>query len=210
MASEVGTRPRTTGGAASRLHRAGGDRSAPRPRSRRASARPAPATRWRCRGPAPRCAPRPGRGRAGRPELFDLVERIRRRHDPAPGRWAIRRIGSAWTKIWPAWTGAAMEAVISAFALYFQLVNLAEALAARSGASAPRACRSRRGPGRLDRRGDRAAAGLGRTDADLDARSGRLRVTPVLTAHPTEARRRTILVALRRCGDLSAGWTTRD
>jgi phosphoenolpyruvate carboxylase len=38
----------------------------------------------------------------------------------------------------------------------------------------------------------------GRTDAELDAAFDRLRITPVLTAHPTEARRRTTLVALRR------------
>ena len=97
-----------------------------------------------------------------------------------------------------------MEAVISAFALYFQLVNLAEA----------------RGRVRALRRRERAARdgvlddsigeaigrlrALGRTDADLDAQVGALAVTPVLTAHPTEARRRTILVALRRCGDLLA------
>ena len=42
----------------------------------------------------------------------------------------------------------------------------------------------------------------GRSDADLDAALASLRITPVLTAHPTEARRRTTLVALRRCAVL--------
>ena len=42
----------------------------------------------------------------------------------------------------------------------------------------------------------------GRTDAEIDDLLGRMSVSLVLTAHPTEARRRTALVALRRCAAL--------
>ena len=49
----------------------------------------------------------------------------------------------------------------------------------------------------------------GRDDADLDAILAELRISPVLTAHPTEARRRTTLIALRRCAVLLSGSTTR-
>jgi phosphoenolpyruvate carboxylase len=94
------------------------------------------------------------------------------------------------------------EAVITAFSLYFQLVNLAEARArVRTLRKRERAARD----GLLDDSVAEAVARLrraGRSDADLDAIFARLRITPVLTAHPTEARRRTTLVALRRCAVL--------
>ena len=137
------------------------------------------------------------------PELFALVERIRKRtialrraDDPIERERLDEELGGLDL-------GAA-EAVISAFALYFGLVNLAEA----------------RGRVRTLRRRERAArdgvlpdsvadaiAGLrrlGRSDEELDALVARLEVSPVLTAHPTEARRRTTLVALRRCAILLA------
>lgn len=94
------------------------------------------------------------------------------------------------------------EAVITAFSLYFQLVNLAEARArVRTLRRRERAARD----GLLDDSVAEAVARLrraGRSDADLDAIFARLRISPVLTAHPTEARRRTTLVALRRCAVL--------
>ena len=96
------------------------------------------------------------------------------------------------------------EAVVSAFSLYFQLVNLAEA---RGRVRALRR-RERSAPhGLLD---DSIAEAIdrlrraGRDDADLDAILDGLRITLVLTAHPTEARRRTALIALRRCAVLLA------
>ena len=135
------------------------------------------------------------------PELFALVERIRRRtialrRDDDPQERArlddeLRALdlGSA-------------EAVIGAFALYFGLVNLAEARArVRALRRRERAARD----GVLD---DSVADAvrhlrkLGRTDHELDVLVERLTVSPVLTAHPTEARRRTTLLALRRCGAL--------
>jgi phosphoenolpyruvate carboxylase len=135
------------------------------------------------------------------PELFALVERVRRR------TIALRRDDDPVerAKLDDDLRGldlGAAEAVIGAFALYFGLVNLAEA----------------RGRVRALRRRERAARDgvlddsvadairrlrrVGRSETDLDAAVAGLAVSPVLTAHPTEARRRTTLVALRRCGSL--------
>ena len=135
------------------------------------------------------------------PELFALVERIRTR------TIALRRDEDAAERarldddLRGLDLGAA-EAVIGAFALYFGLVNLAEAHGrVRALRRRERAARD----GILDDSiGDavRRLRRLGRTDRDLDALLERLAVSPVLTAHPTEARRRTTLVALRRCGAL--------
>jgi phosphoenolpyruvate carboxylase len=135
------------------------------------------------------------------PELFALVERIRKRtialrrdDDPVERarldeELAALDLGSA-------------EAVIGAFALYFGLVNLAEARGrVRALRRRERAARD----GVIDHSVADAIAGLRRlerTDAELDALVGRLEVQPVLTAHPTEARRRTTLLALRRCAVL--------
>jgi len=137
------------------------------------------------------------------PELFATVERIRlrtialRRDDDPQERARLDEDLRALD------LGAA-EAVIGAFAIYFGLVNLAEARGrVRALRRRERAARD----GVLDDSVADAIAGLrrlGRTDAELDALVGRLVVAPVFTAHPTEARRRTTLVALRRCAILLA------
>ena len=133
--------------------------------------------------------------------IFDLVERLRLaaiafRKDDDP---AVR--GRLEAEL-DALELADAEAVITAFSLYFQLVNLAEARArVRALRRRERAARD----GVLDDSVAEAIARLrraGRTEEDLDAIFERLSITPVLTAHPTEARRRTILVALRRCAAL--------
>ena len=137
------------------------------------------------------------------PELFATVERIRRRtialrRDDDPGERARLDEDLRALDLGDA------EAVIGAFALYFGLVNLAEARGrVRALRRRERAARD----GVLDDSIADAVADLrrlGRTDAELDALVGRLAVGPVFTAHPTEARRRTTLVALRRCAILLA------
>ena len=131
-------------------------------------------------------------------EVFDLVERVRRRaialrqdDDPDERRRLDDDLGGLDL--------ATAEAVITAFALYFQLVNLAEARGrVRALRRRERAARD----GVLDDSAAEAVARLrkaGRSDAELDALVGELSISLVLTAHPTEARRRTALVALRRC-----------
>ena len=136
-------------------------------------------------------------------DLLELVERIRRR------TIALRRADDPTARVALAAELASLpqgveESVIRAFGLYFQLVNLAE---------------ERHRVRTLGRR-ERAARGLpiedsvgeavlriarGRRGRDEAARLfERIRVSPVLTAHPTEARRRTLLVALRRCARLLA------
>ena len=132
------------------------------------------------------------------PELFALVERIRRR------TIALRRDDDPLERArldeeLAALDLGASEAVIGAFGLYFRLINLAEA---RGRVRALRRRERSARDGVLEDSVADAVAGLrrlGRSDAELDAFIGRLAVTPVLTAHPTEARRRTTLVALGRC-----------
>ena len=133
--------------------------------------------------------------------IYDLVERLRTaaidfRHDEQPEVRARLEAELDALELEDA------ESVITAFSLYFQLVNLAEARArVRALRRRERAARD----GLLDDSVAEAVARLrrrDRTDADLDAIFERLRITPVLTAHPTEARRRTTLVALRRCAVL--------
>jgi phosphoenolpyruvate carboxylase len=135
------------------------------------------------------------------PELFEWVERIRRRtitlrRDDDPAERARLDADMKELDINDA------EAVIGAFALYFGLVNLAEAH------GRVRALRRRERVARDgvldDSVGDavRQLRRLGRTDRELDSAIAGLAVTLVLTAHPTEARRRTTLLALRRCGAL--------
>jgi phosphoenolpyruvate carboxylase len=132
---------------------------------------------------------------AGR-DLLDLVERIRRaairlrRDDDATDRDALA------TELAGLDVERA-EVVIRAFSLYFRLVNLAEER------DRVRAARRRERSGRDRPEQDSIVGTLadlraGRAPGELDEVLGRLRISPVLTAHPTEARRRTLLLALRR------------
>ena len=136
------------------------------------------------------------------PELFALVERIRRRTialrrgdpdlvlEPDIER---QRLGAEIASL----DVAHAASVARAFTLYFQLVNLAEE---RQRIRVLRT-RARKAKGRpIDESIGEAVATLS-AGMDRDAVEARLRgvtVHPVLTAHPTEARRRTLLVALRR------------
>src|SRR5207344_3029736 len=117
------------------------------------------------------------------PELFALVERIRRR------TIALRRDDDPLERArldeeLAALDLGAAEAVIGAFGLYFRLINLAEARGrVRALRRRERAARD----GVLDDSVADAVAGLrrlGRTDADLDGLVARLVVAPVFTAHP--------------------------
>lgn len=152
------------------------------------------------------------------PELFALVERIRRRtialrrgrravlveHDVERERLTAEIAGLDLTHA---------AAVAKAFTLYFQLVNLAEERA-RIRTLHTRARQAGGGP--IDDSIGEAVARLSATRdaAGVEAVIGRVVVHPVLTAHPTEARRRTLLVALRRIrrllDSLDAPLTTPD
>lgn len=83
------------------------------------------------------------------------------------------------------------EQVARAFTVYFQLANLAEER------QRVRALRSGAGPARSD-----SFPGLDEQlgEERLTALLPGLRVHPVLTAHPTEARRRAVVTAVRRVG----------
>jgi phosphoenolpyruvate carboxylase len=120
------------------------------------------------------------------PEVFELVESTRQRAIAARRRGGDARVTFDILPI----EASVLEGIVRAFGLYFQLVNLAEARD-----RVRRASRRARASGGASE-GARLRAALRRADA-REALAG-LRVHPVLTAHPTEARRRTVLIALRR------------
>ncbi|HUQ43037.1 MAG TPA: phosphoenolpyruvate carboxylase [Candidatus Limnocylindria bacterium] len=90
--------------------------------------------------------------------------------------------------------GATLESVVRAFGLYFQLANLAEQRdRVRTHRRRARASRGTT-EGRAIREAIRHSGGSDAVPGILE----HLSIAPVLTAHPTEARRRTLLLALRR------------
>ncbi len=131
------------------------------------------------------------------PEALALVERVRRRtielrKRPDPATRAA--LDAELVALAP----AQVETLVRAFSTYFQLVNLAEEKA-RVRSLRRRARMRGRAP--LEDTFAEAVARVARagvTAAEMDAAMARLAISPVLTAHPTEARRRTVLVALRR------------
>ncbi|HET7472512.1 MAG TPA: phosphoenolpyruvate carboxylase [Candidatus Limnocylindrales bacterium] len=138
----------------------------------------------------------------GRP-LLDLVERIRRTtirlrrgDEPSLRTGLVAELAAL--------DADRAEVVIRAFGLYFRLVNLAEERElVREGRRADR--ERARGGRRASVPPDESLEGAiwwlrrsGASATDVEAAIGALRITPVLTAHPTEARRRTVLIALRR------------
>jgi phosphoenolpyruvate carboxylase len=123
-------------------------------------------------------------------EVFELVETTRQGAIAARRRGADERVTF---DVLPVDAGP-LEGVVRAFGLYFQLINLAEARDRVRRATR----RARATAGASE--GARMRVALRRPDVReaLDA----IRISPVLTAHPTEARRRTVLVALRRIARL--------
>ncbi len=130
-------------------------------------------------------------------DLLDLVERCRVRsiafrERSIPGPRRPSRPSSTHSNV-----GAA-EALANAFSLYFQLVNLAEER------ESVRRIRREQAQVAPPAEGMPAEAmewliERGWTGPRIEELLTRIRISPVLTAHPTEARRRTLLTALRRC-----------
>ena len=91
------------------------------------------------------------------------------------------------------------EAVAGAFTVYFQLVNLAEE---RQRVRTLRERSRGEGPIRESLAATVAEVRAGAGEEALQRLLERLDVHPVLTAHPTEARRRAVVDALRRVGEI--------
>ncbi len=116
--------------------------------------------------------------------LRRLSKAIRRRRDPAAIRAKRRLVGAL--------TPDAAHEVAHAFSLFFQLVNLCEERAR------VRHLLARPDPPQSIRRTFEELRARGVTTAALQRCLDRLDIEPVLTAHPTEAKRRTTLKHLLR------------
>jgi phosphoenolpyruvate carboxylase len=140
--------------------------------------------------------------------LLDDVERLRRaviaaRHAESPAPAGTRRpAGDPFGKISDmvaCWPLERAEAVAHAFTVYFHLANLAEE---HQRIRTLRERDSGDQPVRESLADAVARIGAGPGAASADELISGLRVHPVLTAHPTEARRRAVTEALRRIGGL--------
>ena len=142
---------------------------------------------------------------SGGQDLLDDVERLRRAviatraAESAGGAGPTLPDGDGIAALVAGWPLDRAELVAKAFTVYFHLTNLAEErqrVRVLTGQDA----------GAGHRRESLAAAvaqlGAGPDEHRLDGLLGRLRVHPVLTAHPTEARRRAVAAALRRIARL--------
>jgi phosphoenolpyruvate carboxylase len=150
------------------------------------------------------------------PELLADVEQLRRaviqaRHSerdawsaagsagPGPGQVAGDQAGDKIAALVASWSLEAAEQVARAFTVYFHLANLAEEH------QRIRILRERdAGPEPVRESLAAAVAEFGHDQgrAHLSELLGSLRVHLVLTAHPTEARRRAVVAALRRISEL--------
>jgi phosphoenolpyruvate carboxylase len=129
------------------------------------------------------------------PSLLHDVEALRRatialRERPTPAR--RRRVESIVADA----DAARGEALARAFTAYFQLVNVAEER------NRVRELRSRSHLGPLPDSLESAVAELRRRRRDPVAELSKLELTEVLTAHPTEAKRRSVSECLWRIGEL--------
>jgi len=133
---------------------------------------------------------------SGGPELLEAVEQLRRavieaRHDEHEDRR-----GDEIVALVSSWSLARAEQVAQAFTVYFHLVNLAEEH------QRIRILRERDSGAEPVRESLAAAVTeLGGPDP-AGIYLGNFRVHLVLTAHPTEARRRAVVAALRRISEL--------
>ncbi len=133
---------------------------------------------------------------AGR-DAFDLVERVRRATIAARRKTAHGTRDARLVADLARLDLTRLEILVRAFGLYFQLTNLAEE---KQRVRRLRELARQAGGRPLDESPAAALAELtarGVPAARVEQLFSRLSIAPVLTAHPTEARRRTLLVALR-------------
>ncbi len=134
--------------------------------------------------------------------LFDLVEEVRglakahRAGDEAAGERLLRRV--------EALPLPEAHGVVKAFATYFKLVNVAEEQErVRVLRVRERAAREAGQPaGETIASAVRALRDAGVRHREVEQLLGRLLLMPVFTAHPTEAKRRTILTKLAAIADV--------
>lgn len=127
------------------------------------------------------------------PELLEAVERIRLLARGARERGTVADLDRAVSELDP----SLQTLVLRAFGLYFQLANIAE----QHHRVRRRRADSREGPPRESLA--EAFAALSEIDPDeLRARTASSSLRLVLTAHPTEATRRTVLLAHVRIEEL--------